>query len=57
MKWKRQEGGFLDALLASMAVSLIEPMPSSLIENVFEREVLRTGKVVMRAETIKQYEL
>lgn len=56
MKWKRQEGRFLDALLASMAVSLIEPMPSSLIENVFGREVLRTGKVVMRAETIKQYE-
>ena len=56
MKWKRQEGRFLDALLASMAVSLIEPMSSSLIENVFGREVLRTGKVVMRAETIKQYE-
>ena len=41
---KKQEGGFLGAVLASLAASLVQPMISSIIKDVCRREVRRAGQ-------------
>ena len=41
---KKQEAGFLGAVLASLAASLVQPMISSIIKDVCRREVRRAGQ-------------
>ena len=41
---KKQEDGSLGAMMATMAASLIQPVVSSLINAISEREVKRTEK-------------
>ena len=43
MKWKKQEGGILCAFLASLSVSVVEPVIFSVVKSI-------TGKGVMRAK-------
>ena len=52
---KKQEGGFLGAMMAPMPASLIasswiQPVDSSLINAISVKEVTRAGKRVMRVE-------
>ena len=41
---KKQEDGFLGAMMTTMAASLIQPVVSSLINAISEREFKRTEK-------------
>ena len=41
---KIQEGGFLGALLASLATSLVQPIISSIVKGINERGVRRAGR-------------
>ena len=41
---KKQEGGFLGALLAPIAVSLVKPVISSVVKDVYGRGVRRAGR-------------
>ena len=41
---KIQEGGFLGALLAPLAASLVQPVVSSVVKCISERGVRRAGK-------------
>ena len=43
MKWRKQESGFLGALLAPSAASLVQPVISSLVKCVSRRGVRRAG--------------
>ena len=40
---KKQEGGFLGAILKALAVSMVQPMISSLIKGISGRGVRKTG--------------
>ena len=42
---KKQEGGFLGALLPSLAASLVQPVISSVVKVISGRGVRRTGRV------------
>ena len=42
---KKQEGGFLGALLPSLAASLVQPAISSVVKVISGRGVRRTGRV------------
>ena len=44
---KRQEGGFLGALLAPLAASLVQPVISSVVKGISERGVRRAGRGYM----------
>ena len=41
---KKQEGGFRWALLAPLAASVVQPVVSSVVKIICEREVRRAGK-------------
>ena len=41
----KQEGGFLGALLPSLAASLVQPAISSVVKVISGRGVRRTGRV------------
>ena len=40
---KKQEGGFLETLLAPLAASLVQPVISSVVKGISERGVRRAG--------------
>ena len=40
---KKQEGGFLETLLAPLAASLVQPVISSVVKVISERGVRRAG--------------
>ena len=42
---KKQEGGFLGALLPSLAASLVQPAISSVVKVISGRGVRRTGRL------------
>ena len=42
---KKQEGGFLGALIPSLAASLVQPVISSVVKVISGRGVRRTGRV------------
>ena len=42
---KKQEGGFLGALLPSLAASLVQPVISSVVKVISGRGVRRTGRL------------
>ena len=44
---KKQEGGFLGALLAPLAASLVQPVISSVVEGISGRGVRRAGRGYM----------
>ena len=44
---KKQEGGFLDALLAPLAASLVQPVISSVVKGISGRGVRRAGRGYM----------
>ena len=44
---KKKEGGFLDAILAPLAASLVQPMISSVIKGISGRGVRRARKGYM----------
>ena len=44
---KNQEGGFLGALLASLATSLVQPVISSVVKVISRRGVRRAGRGYM----------
>ena len=44
MKQKKQEGGFLGALLASLVASILQPMISSVVKGINGRGVGRARK-------------
>ena len=44
---KKQEGGFLRDLLASLAASLVQPNISSVVKNISERRVIKAGRGYM----------
>ena len=46
-KIKKQEGGFLGALSASLVASLVQPVISSVVKGISGRGVRRTGKGYM----------
>ena len=46
-KIKKQEGGFLGALLASLATSLVQPVISSVVTGISGRGVRRVGRGYM----------
>ena len=41
---KKQEGGFLAALLASLAASAFQPVISTVVKAIAGRRVMRTGR-------------
>ena len=43
-KIKKQEGGFLPALLALLAASLVQPVISSVVKGINRRGVRRAGR-------------
>ena len=43
----KKQGGFLDALLESLAVSLVKPVISSVVKRISGRGVRRAGKGYM----------
>ena len=58
---KRQEGGFLGALLAPLAAALVQPVISSVVKGISERGVWRAGtgcmkKLFSSAPSFKQYQ-
>ena len=44
---KKQEGGFLGALLAPLAASLVQPVIPSVLKGISGRGVRRTGREYM----------
>ena len=44
MKQKKQEGGFIAALLATLAASLLQPVISSVVKGISGRGVRRRGR-------------
>ena len=46
-KIEKQEGGFLGALLASLATSLVQPVISSVVTGISGRGVRRVGRGYM----------
>ena len=44
---KKQEGGFLGALLVPLAASLVQPVISSVVKGISGREVRRAGRGYM----------
>ena len=44
---KKQEAGFLGALLAPLAASLVQPVISSVVKGISGRGVRRTGREYM----------
>ena len=44
---QKQEGGFLGALLAPLAASIVQPVISSVVKGISRREVRRAGKGYM----------
>ena len=44
---KKQEGGFLGALLETLAASLVQPVISSVVNGISGRRVRRAGKGYM----------
>ena len=44
MKWKNKKGGFITALLAPLAASVVEPLICSVIKGITGRGVRNTGK-------------
>ena len=44
---QKQEGGFLGALLAPLAASIVQPVVSSVVKGISRREVRRAGKGYM----------
>ena len=44
---QKQEGGFLGALLAPLAASIVQPVISSVVKDISRREVRRAGKGYM----------
>ena len=44
MKQKKQEGGFIGALLATLAASLLQPVISSVVKGISGRGVRRRGR-------------
>ena len=44
---KKQEGGFLGALLAPLAASLVQPVISSVVKGISGRGVRRAGRGYM----------
>ena len=49
---KKQESGFLGAIMASMAPALLQPLISSLVKCITERGVRRTGKGIVYKSVI-----
>ena len=41
---KKQEGGFLGALIARIAASLVQPVISSVVTGISEKGVRRSGR-------------
>ena len=48
MKLKKQKGGFLGALLAPLAASLVRPVISSVVKGIRGREAGRARKGYMK---------
>ena len=44
---KKQEGGFLEALLAPLATSLVQPVISSVVKGISRRGISRAGRGYM----------
>ena len=44
---KKQEGGFLGALLAPLATSLVQPVISSVVKGISRRGISRAGRGYM----------
>ena len=44
---KKQEGGFLGALLAPLAASLVQPVISSVVKGISRRGISRAGRGYM----------
>ena len=44
LKQKKQEGGFLGAVLGPLAASLVHPVISSVVKGITERRVMRPGR-------------
>ena len=44
---KKQEGGFLEALLAPLATSLVQPVISSVVKGISQRGISRAGRGYM----------
>ena len=44
---RKQEGGFLGALLAPLATSLVQPVISSVVKGITRRGVRRVGRKYM----------
>ena len=44
---KKQEGGFLGALLAPLATSLVQPVISSVVKDISRRGISRAGRGYM----------
>ena len=49
---KKQESGFLGAIMAPMAPALLQPLISSLVKCITERGVRRTGKGIVYKSVI-----
>ena len=47
MKQKKQEKGFLGALLVHLTASLVQPVISSVVKDIHGRGVRRTGRGYM----------
>ena len=47
MKQKKQEGGFLGALLAPLAASLVQPAISSVVKGTSRGGVRRAGEIFL----------
>ena len=43
-KWNKKQGGFLGALLPSLAASLVQPVISSVVKGISGRGVRRAGR-------------
>ena len=41
---KKQEGGFLGALLSPLATSIVQPLTSSVVKGISRRGVRRAGR-------------
>ena len=52
---KKQEGGFLGALLAPLAVSLVQPVISSVVKSIGAILIRRAGRGYMDKSLVKKY--